>query len=166
MLKGCQDYKPVGPITFVINYDKAVQAATWPIQHRHQDSFPPLQSPLFTAPAILSQGNSPLGDDCHLVYIYITAADSDNQETITSFLTALGTWQHQGAWPSTRNKHTAMDCILQEQDTFLMFLRVSDLHHKDFLQSSEKLTDIQIVRNRQRFKDKQKYILRSLMTFI
>lgn len=50
-------------------------------------------------------------------YIYIAAADSDNQENITNSLTALGTWQHQGVWPGTRNKHAAMNCILQEQDT-------------------------------------------------
>lgn len=42
MLKGCQDYRPVGPIAFVINYDKAVQAATWSIQRRLWGSFPPL----------------------------------------------------------------------------------------------------------------------------
>lgn len=112
MLKSCQDYRPVGPITFVINYDKAVQAAASSIQCRHWDSFPPLLSPLFTAPAILSWGNSPCGMIV-IWYIYIAAADSDNQENITSSLSALGTLQHQGFWPSTRNKHTDMDCISQ-----------------------------------------------------
>lgn len=90
MLKGCQDYRPVGPITFLINYDKAVQAATWPIQHRLWDRFRPLQSPLFIALAILSWKNSPCGMIV-IWYIYIAAADSDNQESITNSLTALGT---------------------------------------------------------------------------
>lgn len=74
-------------------------------------------SPLFSLLQLfLARGTVPCGMIV-IWYIYIAAADSDNQETITSSLTALGTWRHQGVWPSTRNKHTAMNCILEEQDT-------------------------------------------------
>jgi len=112
MLKGCQDYRPVGPITFVINYDKFLQAAAWSVQCRYWDSFLSPYSPLFSLLQLfLARGTVPCGMIV-IWYIYIAAADSDNRETITSSLAALGTRRHQGVWPITRNKHTPMDCIL------------------------------------------------------